>query len=97
MTQNTAPQENKEMAQLRRAPKYFPFLISGGAVGLLVALVLFLATGSAATTDWLSILGILVLFVSAIGAFAGVILCWYLDKRSLKHFTQIEATLHEPE
>ena len=81
-----------EAVELRRAPKYLPFLITGAAVGLVLAFFLFLATGQLQTTDALSVLGILVLVLTLVGAFAGVISAYLVDRRSLTSARTTEAT-----
>jgi Na+/melibiose symporter-like transporter len=87
-------QNNKstESVEVRRAPKYRPFLITGAAVGLVLALVLFLATGQSQTTDALSVLGILILAVTLVGAFTGVISAYLVDRRSLSNAKTTQAT-----
>ena len=84
--------ETTEAVELRRAPKYFPFLISGAALGLVLAFFLFLATGQLQTTDALSVLGILVLVLTLVGAFAGVISAYLVDRRSLATAKTTQAT-----
>jgi len=90
-------QNNKatESVEVRRAPKYRPFLITGAAVGLVLAFFLFLATGQLQTTDALSVLGILVLVLTLVGAFAGVISAYLVDRRSLTTAKTTEATRQE--
>jgi len=87
-------QNNKatESVEVRRAPKYRPFLITGAAVGLVLALVLFLATGQSQTTDALSVLGILILALTLVGAFTGVISAYLVDRRSLAGARTTQAT-----
>lgn len=87
-------QNNKptEAVELRRAPKYRPFLITGAALGLVLALFLFLASGQLQTTDALSVLGILILALTLVGAFAGVISAYLVDRRSLSNAKTTQAT-----
>jgi Na+/melibiose symporter-like transporter len=54
---------NKEQVEIRRAPKFLPFLLSGGAVGLLLAVLLFFITGQFTKQDWASVLGVLIAFM----------------------------------
>ncbi|MEN9989411.1 MAG: hypothetical protein RL508_390 [Actinomycetota bacterium] len=83
---------SSEAVELRRAPKYFPFLITGAGLGLVLALFLFLATGQMQTADALSVLGILILVLTLVGAFAGVIAAYLMDRRSLNAARTTEAT-----
>jgi ATP/ADP translocase len=89
---NNQSSKTNESVQLRRAPKYFPFLITGAGLGLVLALFLFLATGQMQTTDALSVLGILVLVLTLVGGFAGVIAAYLMDRRSLSSARTTEAT-----
>ncbi|MEN9715930.1 MAG: hypothetical protein RJA35_1397 [Actinomycetota bacterium] len=72
----------KEDVQIRRAPKFQPFLLTGGAFGLVLAFVLFFATGQNASKDWASTLGVMIVFMSAVGAFGGLYLAVVFDRVS---------------
>ena len=83
MAENTpgnAP--GKEEVEIRRAPKFFPFLMTGGAFGLFLAIILFFASGQLGHKDWLTVLGVLLVFMSALGAFGGLYLAVVLDRVS---------------
>lgn len=82
--------------EVRRAPKYLPFLLTGGAAGLVLGLLGYFLTGQQNTTDASSMLGISVLFPSGILAFAGIIAAWILDRKSVaaaKHTTATKLEL----
>jgi hypothetical protein len=81
-----------ETVEVRRAPKYFPFLISGGAIGLVLGLIAYFVTGQQNSTDSLTILGLVVLFPSAVFAFAGVVVAWAVDRKSVADAKRVTAT-----
>ncbi|MEY4743459.1 MAG: hypothetical protein RIR34_798 [Actinomycetota bacterium] len=81
-----------ETVEVRRAPKYFPFLLSGGAVGLVLGLIAFFATGQENSPEGTSVLGLMVLFPSAILAFAGVVVAWVVDRKSVASAKRVTAT-----
>ena len=70
----------KETVEIRRAPKFFPFLMTGGIFGLVLAILLFLSTGQSGSKDWASLLGVMVLFLTALGAFGGLYLAVVFDR-----------------
>jgi len=77
--------ENKpaiEAVEIRRAPKFLPFLLTGGGLGLVLALILFFLTGQYGKADALSVLGVMVLFMCAIGSFGGLYLVIVFDRYS---------------
>lgn len=81
-----------ETVEVRRAPKYFPFLISGGAVGLILGLIAYFATGQQNSPEGSTILGLVVLFPSGILAFAGVFVAWLMDRKSVAAAKRVTAT-----
>jgi hypothetical protein len=81
-----------ETVEVRRAPKYFPFLLSGGAVGLFLGLITFFATGQQNSPEGQSVLGLMILFPSAILAFAGVVVAWVVDRKSVADAKRVTAT-----
>jgi hypothetical protein len=84
--------KNQELVEIRRAPKYLPFLLTGGGVGLVLALLVFFGTGQFAKADWANILGVLVLFLCAIGTFGGLYLVTVFDKLSKAKAKRTSAT-----
>jgi hypothetical protein len=83
-------QETRDL-NLRRAPKYLPFILFGGAAGVIVGLILFFATGQLASKDWASMLGLLIVGPAAIGAGVGVVSASILDGRSVAKSRQVQA------
>lgn len=88
----TENQKVTESVELRRAPKYFPFLITGAVLGLVLAVIVFFATGQLQSTDSQSVLGFLVLVFALVGGFGGIIVAWAMDRRSLAYKKVTEAT-----
>jgi len=83
--------ETKEF-QLRRAPKYLPFLLTGGAFGLILALIAFFGTGQAATADWATTLGLCLLFFTGIGSLSGAWLATLFDRVNSAKSKRVQAT-----
>lgn len=81
---------SKEEVEIRRAPKFLPFLLTGGALGLVLALVLFLVTPH--SKDGAQLLGTLVVFMSALGAFGGLYLAVIFDRISRAKAKRTSAT-----
>ena len=81
---------NKEEVEIRRAPKFLPFLLTGGALGLVLALVLFFVAPH--SEDWAQLLGTLVVFMSALGAFGGLYLAVIFDRISRAKAKRTSAT-----
>lgn len=81
---------NKEEVEIRRAPKFLPFLLTGGALGLVLALVLFFVAPQ--SKDWAQLLGTLVVFMSALGAFGGLYLAVIFDRISRAKAKRTSAT-----
>lgn len=82
----------KEQVEIRRAPKFLPFILTGGGVGLILGLALFFATGQFKSADWASLLGVLVLFMSALGSFGGLYLVVVFDRVSKAKSKRTSAT-----
>lgn len=91
-SKRTSEQESTRTVELRRAPKYFPFLMTGAVSGLVLAVIIFFVTGQLATQDSASVLGLLVLAFVLIGGFGGIIVAWLVDTRSLAAKKVAEAT-----
>ena len=69
-----------------------PFVLTGGAFGLVLALALFLVTGQSGKSDWASVLGFLLVFMSALGAFGGLYLAVMFDRWNSAKAKLTEAT-----
>ncbi|MEN9737130.1 MAG: hypothetical protein RJA26_363 [Actinomycetota bacterium] len=83
---------DKEQVEIRRAPKFLPFLLTGGGFGLFLALVLFFLTGQYASKEWAQLLGVLIAFMSALGAFGGLYLAVIFDRVSRAKAKRTSAT-----
>ena len=61
-----------ETVNIRRAPKFFPFLVTGAVIGLLVAGIWFLTAGDPAGKDGASVLALVAVMGIGLGALIGV-------------------------
>jgi hypothetical protein len=61
-----------ESVTIRRAPKFFSFLVTGAVLGLLVGLIWFVVAGNSASADWSSVLALVSVIGAALGALLGV-------------------------
>ncbi|MDJ0459222.1 hypothetical protein PUN71_018620 [Arthrobacter sp. NQ7] len=77
------PVERREVT-VRRAPKYLPFLILGGLVGVVAAAVVAYAVPGDATFDPGAVFGFFLVMFAAAGAILGAALALVLDRRSVK-------------
>lgn len=77
------PVERREVT-VRRAPKYVPFLILGGLVGVVAAAVVAYALPGDATFDPGEVFGFFLVMFAAAGAILGAALALVLDRRSVK-------------
>lgn len=80
-----------EQIQIRRSPKYFPFLLTGGILGLIIAFALNASIAPEARSA-APILGYLVAFSVAIGAGLGVVAAIILDRIGASRSKTLEAT-----
>lgn len=76
---------------VRRAPKYLPFVLLGGVMGVLTGGIIYLVTGQASTKDWASMLGLLIVGPAALGVGAAIIVVSVLDRRSVAAAKRVEA------
>ncbi|MFM7030383.1 MAG: hypothetical protein ACKOWK_04875 [Micrococcales bacterium] len=83
---------DKEVVVVRRSAKMLPFILTGGAFGTILALALFFLTGQASAKDWPSVLGFLLVFLSAIGSFGGLYLAVMFDRWNSAKAKLTEAT-----
>lgn len=81
----------KEKVQIRKAPKFLPFLILFAAVGVVVALILNSFISDADRTAQ-PILGYLIAYLAGIGAAFGLVVALVLDFISRKRSKTLEAT-----
>ena len=81
----------KEKVQIRKAPKFLPFLILFAVVGIIVALILNSFISEADRTAQ-PILGYLIAWLAGIGAAFGLMFALVLDFISRKRSKTLEAT-----
>ena len=77
------PAERREIT-VRRAPKYVPFLILGGLVGVMVAAVIAYGLPGDESFDRGSVFGFFLVMFGAGGAILGAVTALLLDRRSVK-------------
>ncbi|WP_066289409.1 hypothetical protein [Arthrobacter sp. B6] len=77
------PAERREVT-VRRAPKYVPFLILGGLVGVVVAALVAYGLPGDETFDRGSVFGFFMVMFGAGGALLGAVAALLLDRRSVK-------------
>jgi hypothetical protein len=77
------PAERREVT-VRRAPKYVPFLILGGLVGIAAAAVVAYGLPGDKSFDRGSVFGFFLVMFGAGGAVLGAVAALVLDRRSVK-------------
>lgn len=80
-----------EKVTIRRSPKFFQFMITGGVLGLIVALILNASIAPEARSA-APILGYLIAFSVAIGAGLGITAAIILDRIGSARSKTLEAT-----
>ena len=80
-----------EQVTIRRSPKYFQFMITGGVLGLIVALILNAGIAPEARSA-ASILGYLIAFSVALGGGLGITAAVILDRIGSARSKTLEAT-----
>lgn len=80
----------KEKVQIRKAPKFLPFLILFAVIGVIIALILN-ATVSDADRTAQPVLGVLIAYLAGVGGALGLILALVLDFISRKRSKTVEA------
>ncbi len=83
MASEDTPAERREIT-VRRAPKYVPFLILGGLVGIIVAAVIAYALPGDASYDRSSVFGFFMILCGAGGVVLGAIVALLLDRLSVR-------------
>jgi hypothetical protein len=81
MTKDTKSSAPTQDVRIRRAPKYLPFLLLGGVIGFIVALII----GFSIPADQLTaqpIQGYLVVFLTGIGVGLGIVTALIIDRIS---------------
>jgi hypothetical protein len=77
------PAERREIT-VRRAPKYVPFLILGGLVGIIVAAVVAYALPGDENYEPAAVFGFFLILFGAGGAILGAIVALVLDRLSVR-------------
>jgi len=83
MASEDTPAERREIT-VRRAPKYVPFLILGGLVGIIVAAVIAYALPGDASFDPNSVFGFFMVLCGGGGVILGAIVALLLDRLSVR-------------
>lgn len=80
-----------EKVQIRRSPKFLPFLITGGVIGVIVALILGLSIPEQQRTAE-PIITYLVAYGAGIGVVAGIVTAVIVDWIGVARAKTLEAT-----
>ena len=83
-------QETRDL-NIRRAPKYLPFILFGAVFGVVLGVILYFATSQPDAKDSTSILGLLIVTPAALGAGLGLLVASVLDGRSVAKSRQVQA------
>ena len=83
MSSEETPAERREV-NVRRAPKYVPFLILGALVGAAAAALVAYGLPGSASFDAGSVFGFFLVLFAGGGAILGAVLALVLDRRSVK-------------
>ncbi|WP_247040646.1 hypothetical protein [Arthrobacter rhizosphaerae] len=81
---NPLPEPERRDVTVRRAPRYVPFLILGGIVGVAVAAVVAFALPGSASYDPGSVFGFFMILFAAGGALLGAAAALVLDRLSVR-------------
>lgn len=65
---------------IRRAPRFFPFLITGVVFGILVALAVFFLGSDAQGKDWASVLALISVIGAALGGLVAVAVALVIER-----------------
>lgn len=93
MTENAAKAatpaspDKLETVEIRRMPKFLPFLLTGGVAGLIVALILWVSSGSNQ-----NVFGYLIAYGTGLGAAAGIIAATVAEASTRKRAKRATAT-----
>ncbi|WP_350005303.1 hypothetical protein [Pseudarthrobacter sp. WHRI 8279] len=83
MPSEQPPAERREV-NVRRAPKYVPFLILGALVGIAAAAVVAYAVPANPSFDAGAVFGFFLVLFAGGGAILGAVLALVLDRRSIR-------------
>ena len=85
------PAPETTTVKVRKAPKLFPFMLVGTAFGALLGVGAYFMVPASERTD-ANILGVLVVFLGAIGFMSGTLMALGFDWLSRARSEQVEAT-----
>lgn len=77
--------------KIRRAPKYLPFMLTGGIIGVVAAVLIGLAIPAEARTEQ-PIITYLIAYLGGLGVVLGIVAALILDRIGLARAKQAEAT-----
>lgn len=80
----------KEKVQIRKAPRFLPFLILFAVIGVIIALILNASVSDADRTAQ-PVLGVLMAYLAGIGGAFGLVFALVLDFISRKRSKTVEA------
>ena len=83
--------EKTETLEIRKAPKFLPFMLTGSILGLILGVVVYSLIPAENRTGQ-DIFGYLVIFLMAVGFAGGTFLAVILDWVSRAQIKQVEAT-----
>ena len=79
--------EKLETVEIRRTPKFLPFLLTGGALGMVIALIAWASSGMNG-----QIFGYLIAYGAGLGVAAGIIAATVIETITRKRVKQAKAT-----
>ena len=79
--------EKREIVEIRRTPKFLPFLLTGGVLGFLVGLFLWASSGASQ-----QLFGYLIAYGAGIGAALGLIAATIFETLTRTRAKRVEAT-----
>ncbi|GGF29764.1 hypothetical protein [Subtercola lobariae] len=71
-----------DSVRIHRAPRYFRFMVAGGVVGLIVALILTFSFPEPPGFDFSQVFGFLALFLAVFGFAVGAVVALLVDRAS---------------
>ena len=80
-----------QQVRIRRTPKFLPFLITGGVIGVIIALILGLTIPADAKTP-APIITYLIGYLGALGAALGIVAAVIADRIGVARAKTVEAT-----
>lgn len=84
---SSAPEEKLETVEIRRTPKFLPFMITGGVLGLAVGFILWLSANASR-----ELLGYLITYSAGIGVALGLIAATIIETITRRRTKRVTAT-----